>query len=220
MDEAPVTADGVKPLLSARSVKNLLRFSFSDRFQLLSSTFVAQALRILTTIVMARWLTPRDYGLVGLTSAIPGVISSLGDFGAFRCLIQIRDLPDREVRETALALSAGLSAVYAVTAVSCGIALSFAYHDSRLVWIAGLQAATSFLAMLYGYQMANLSRDLLFNTESKQNLLFAGSQALSGMIFAVLGFGRVRAGLPGPDGTTGRQPDDRSARRAVLADAL
>lgn len=138
---------------------------------------------------MARLLTPRDYGLVGITVALPGIVSSLGDFGAMRCYVQLRDLPEQEVRDTALAIGVALSLFYAVVYLACGAWVSIHYHDSRLIWISVVQAATGLLAMIYSFQLAGLSRNLNFGSEARQNIIFSTVQAVSGISFALYGFG-------------------------------
>lgn len=174
---------------------SLPRLRLSDRFLLLASTFSAQGLRILSTIVMARLLTPKDYGLVALVAATSGVASSFGDFGAMRCLVQIRDLPDAEVRSTALAISFGLSLFYAFVTVGCGLWLSFTYDNPQIIGISMIMGITGVTGMLYSFQLGNLSRDMKFGAESRQNIIFAVVQTASGILFAVSGFGMYALAL-------------------------
>jgi len=160
----------------------------SDKLRLLGSTFISQGLRILTTLVLARLLTPKDYGIVALLLAIPGLIG-LGDFGVARSLVQIRDLPDETVRDTGLVLSLGVGLFWALVHVAVGSYLSAAYADRKLLWLSLINAAAAILLAIYTFQLSCLSRELRFNKESNQNIIFAVVQACTGITLAFAGYG-------------------------------
>ena len=54
-------------------------------------------LRIGSLMVLARLLTPRDFGLVGMVTAITGVLSLFRDFGLSSAAIQQVEVTDQQV---------------------------------------------------------------------------------------------------------------------------
>lgn len=174
-----------RPWDLASSEVRLIRIS--DKLQLIGSTFLAQALRVATTLVLARLVTRNDYGLFTLIGSIPGLIS-LGDLGIPASLIRMRHHDDR-VRDTAVTLCVALYLIYGALIVGGGAYFSLRYHDYRL-WVVGLiMGVTSLLGVLYNVQLADLNRRLDFRAESRQNMIFAFSQTAAGILFAILGWG-------------------------------
>ena len=64
-------------------------------------TLLSQAAKFVlssgATIVLARLLMPSDFGLVGMVSALTGVIATLGDLGLSSATIQRQDITHEQV---------------------------------------------------------------------------------------------------------------------------
>lgn len=160
----------------------------SDKLKLLGSTFVSQGLRVLTTFVLARLLTPKDYGLVALLLAIPGLIG-LGDFGVARSMVQIRGFAEDAVIHTGLVLSVSVGVFWAVVHIACGGYLATVYDDRNLFYLSLINALGAILLAVYTFQLSCLSRKLEFGRESNQNIVLAVALALAGIALAFAGFG-------------------------------
>ena len=118
-------------------------------------------LRLVSLMVLARLLGPKDFGLVGMVTAFTGVLIMFRDFGLSAAAIQ-RPIVTKEQLSTLfwinLLVGAGL------TALTAGMAPLIAafYHEPRLVGVtAGL--ASSFLFNAAGIQHgALLQRQMRF----------------------------------------------------------
>jgi O-antigen/teichoic acid export membrane protein len=161
----------------------------SDKVQFLLTTCGTQGVAIATSLIMARLLTPTDYGVLGLVLALPGLICSLGDFGVMKALIQIRDAPEKVLEHTALALTIAINGFYFLVRFGAGIILALMRHDHRIVALGLLTGLTSFLGGIYSFQMTVLNRAMRFRAESFQNVVFSLAQAVTGIGLAWAGWG-------------------------------
>ena len=85
----------------------------------LTSQIFVQGMRLVTVTILARLLTPTDYGAAAIAIAIASFAPTLGDMGMGTALVQI-DKASQRVRSTtfwsALAFGVGLSALFAALA--------------------------------------------------------------------------------------------------------
>lgn len=140
-----------------------------------------------STIIVARLLSPADYGLVGLASLYLGIVTLLSEFGIGTTVVTMRDLSHAELAQiNTLAMMFGALSF----AVSC-LAAPFlsSYFDAPQLTTVVIAMATIFLitgarvvprAML---QRDMRFRDLAINDGIQAFLLAAGS-----VILAALGF--------------------------------
>jgi len=170
-------------------------FIISDKLIFLVTSVLTQALRVLTSFIVLRFLVPEDYGLLGLVAILPGYLSPLGDFGIARALVQFRDLPAEVVESCALIVSLTLAGVYASAYSGSGLYLYlYGYHvhnllvlhDVRMILVGLVGAVTLILATIYTFQMSCLNRDLRFRAEAFQNLIFATALSATGISLALV----------------------------------
>jgi O-antigen/teichoic acid export membrane protein len=64
---------------------------------LITSRVVIQLFSIVSGVLIARWLSPQDYGVVALAGAATIVVSMLGELGVGAVVIQFRDLEAAEL---------------------------------------------------------------------------------------------------------------------------
>jgi PST family polysaccharide transporter len=162
---------------------------FSDKMLLVSSSMLAQVMRVLATIVMARFIGPKENGAYYLIFIYTGFIMSLGDFAVPQSLVQIQGFSDRVLLDTAILLEGAIFALYGVVTVVAGLFITHHYADPRLWKVAIIIAVTNMLTATYTVQLASLNRNLKFGAESRQNVVLSVSTALAGIGFAVAGWG-------------------------------
>jgi len=161
----------------------------SDKLQLIGSSFFSQGLRIATTLVMARLLSPDDYGAYMLVLALPALVGAMGDFGIPTTLVQLKNESEEAIVDTAFVLGTLLYIVYGCLTIAGGIYLSMTYDDPRLIVVAIISASSNLLTAWYNIQLAVLNRRMDFRAESKQNLWFSISTAGAGVALAFAGLG-------------------------------
>jgi PST family polysaccharide transporter len=121
--------------------------------------WVSQAISWISTLYVARILTPGDYGLVAMASIPIGLARLVEDLGLDAIIVQDRSLTRIELFLTGLflALSVPVSAYFnepAVTALICALSLTFVIDSFQILPRALLQRDLQFrrLAWLYGLQ--------------------------------------------------------------------
>jgi PST family polysaccharide transporter len=199
--EAPVTpqpAPGVcgRGETPALETQRRNRFVVSEKLQFVASSFLVQGLRILTTLAMARLVSPESYGLVGIVAAIAGIVACLGDLGVARSLIQLRDGDQQQLEDSALVISASMGLLQLLASISGGLYMAWSRHNPNLIAIGAITGTTYVLTCVYQFQMVCLNRDLKFGREAWQNILSAVATTVTGLAFAVSGFGIYALVLP------------------------
>ncbi len=140
-----------------------------------------QLLGFITAAVLARLLSPEDFGLLGMILVVNAFLTIFANAGLVTTIVQHRDFSDRDIAALwGLGLMIGF--VAAVVLGATGPAVAWFFKDSRLVWIALGVAPTLFLTALSQVPRGVLQRDLRFKP-----LAFASfSTALLASVAAVL----------------------------------
>lgn len=148
-------------------------------------TVVSQAIKFLismvATVVLARLLTPQDYGLVGMVAVVIGFVSMFKDLGLSTATIQRAEINNAQI-STLFWINLALSlAVMLVTAAIAPVIARF-YHEPRLVSITLAYGCGFLLAGLTVQHEALLRRQMRFTA-------LAGAEVfsiLAGVVTAIL----------------------------------
>lgn len=157
-----------------------------------SAKVLAQAanftLRVGSLMILARLLDPKDFGLVGMVTAITGVLSLFRDFGLSSATIQRVEVTEAQVSTLFwinVAVGAGLCFLLAVASP---LVARF-YHQPRLVWVT-IALSSGFLFNAVGIQhSARLQREMRFATLSSIDVISLVVSVTTGVGMAVAGFG-------------------------------
>jgi PST family polysaccharide transporter len=123
------------------------------------------ALRLGSLAVLARLLDPKDFGLVGMVTALTGVLNLFKDFGLSAASVQRANVTDEE-KSTLFWINILVGCVLAVTTLGISPEVARFYREPRLYWVANI-IAFSFLFNAAGIQhFALLQRQLRFTTLS------------------------------------------------------
>lgn len=151
-------------------------------------TVVAQVVKILlmltTIVVLARLLTPEDYGLVAMVTAFVGIANLLKDFGLSSAAIQAPTVT-RAQRDALFWINAGLGVVLAIGIVLVSGPIGAFYGDDRLDDITRALAVTFLLSALSTQYQADLSRRLQLGRVAVVEIV-SQSIALAGAVAAAL----------------------------------
>lgn len=150
--------------------------------------FVAKFLNFGMGLVLARLLTPEDFGTVALLSIFISVAGSLASCGFGNALVQRKDAGELEFNSVFYISVAVAIIVY--------LALFFAApFIARFYGVPGLCAimrVVSFQIIFHAInsvQDAELSRRMLFNLRFRVSFIVCIASAVSGLVFALLGYG-------------------------------
>jgi PST family polysaccharide transporter len=126
----------------------------------LASTFL---LRIVSLMLLARILDPKDFGLIGMVTAFTGILSLFRDFGLSAAAIQ-RSHVSEEQTSTLFWINILVGALLTAIAMLSAPLVAKFYHEPRLFWVTTV-VATSFLFNGLGIQhSAILQRQMRFTT--------------------------------------------------------
>ena len=152
-----------------------------------SVKLLAQTVGWASTLVVARLLTPRDYGLVGIGTLYMGLVTLLGEFGIGTSIVTLRHLTREQVAQIN-----SLSVMFGVAGflVSCLAAFPLAWFFKEpllppvILALAGAFVITSFRTVPY----ALLQRDLRFKRLAALEGAQAVLLAVASVFFAWAGF--------------------------------
>ncbi|MGB7767970.1 MAG: lipopolysaccharide biosynthesis protein [Verrucomicrobiia bacterium] len=155
-------------------------------------TLISQGLKFVlttgTTMVLARLLTPADFGLQGMVLAITGVVSLFSDIGLSTATIQRESITHQQT-STLFWINVALGVLLAMLVALLAPALVAFYHEPRLLWMAFGSAATFLIGGLGVQHMALLLRQMRFVALAKVQIssLVVGSAV--GIVMAAFGCG-------------------------------
>lgn len=147
----------------------------------------SQILSWTSTVVVARLLTPYDYGLVGMSGLFTSLAMVVCQYGVADTVIALRDLTRRQIAELNT-VSVALGAV--LVGLSCLLALPVARFFSAppvraiIVVVSGTFLVSSFLMV----PRALLRKELRFKLLSSIEMVRALSQIVATVLFAWLHF--------------------------------
>lgn len=179
--------------LAARTIRGVLWSGLGQ--------FGIQGLGFLVSVVLARLLSPREYGLATATSLVTGFLASLGGSGLITALIQRANLTEEDL-DTSFWAGLGLGAGMALLLVAAGHHTADFFGEPLIGPLLMVQAVGLVLAPLGIVHTALLSREMDFRSLAIVELsTVVGSGALAiGM--AVSGWGVWSLVVPGLVGTT------------------
>ena len=130
-----------------------------------SARICAQAasfgLRVGSLMVLARLLSPRDFGLVGMVTAFTGVLFLFRDFGLSAASVQRASVTEEQT-STLFWINLLVGGVLSIVAVAVAPIVGTFYHEPRLLWVTSV-VAIGFLFNGAGIQhSALLQRQMRF----------------------------------------------------------
>lgn len=153
-----------------------------------ASTYASGILQVASAIVLARLLTPEDFGLVAMVILLTGFAPLLIDFGLGDATAQTERITGGHV-STLFWLSNGIAlAITVIVAVSSPV-IAWIYSEPRLESIALCSAATFVLVGLSGQHMSLLRRTMQFAAIARIQILSAIAGLATAIPLAMLGCG-------------------------------
>jgi len=121
------------------------------------------AIQTISTVVLARLLTPVDFGLVAMVTAVTGLASAFGDFGLSEATIQRKEINHSQVNALFwinVAIGLGLTLITG----ALGPVLAWIYREPRLKDITFLLSLTFLIGGLRVQPYALLKRQMRFTS--------------------------------------------------------
>ncbi len=124
------------------------------------------AIRVGSTMILARMIAPRDYGLVAMVTAITSFIEMFRDLGLSSATIQSESLNHEQV-SALFWINSLVGAAFAICMVLLGPALVWFYEEPRLFAICSALGISFLLGGVAAQPLALLKRQMRFGALSK-----------------------------------------------------
>jgi O-antigen/teichoic acid export membrane protein len=153
-----------------------------------AATYSAQVFTWASTLIVARLLSPSDYGLVGMAGVYLGIVKLLSEFGIATSVITLRDLTQDQVSQlNCLALLLG-AAAFAVSYLAAPELGAF-FNSPNLPSALRVMSVGFIITAFQTVPRALLQRDMQFHkvaiASTVQALVISGTT----IVLAVLGYG-------------------------------
>jgi PST family polysaccharide transporter len=152
------------------------------------SQAVSLALQLATTVVLARLLTPHDYGLAAMVLIFRRVVMIFSDFALTPALVQRPVLTEKD-RSTAFWTSIGLGTGFTLVGIALSAAIAALYGEPDVEPLFMAFSFSFLLLSLGATQAALLTRDLEFRSLEIRNIIGAIVGSVLAVVLAIRGFG-------------------------------
>jgi O-antigen/teichoic acid export membrane protein len=149
---------------------------------------VSMALQIGTTVVLARLLSPSDYGLQAMVVTLTAFFSLFKDAGLSVATVQRETLTHEQV-SSVFWINLGLGAGLTIIVAAMGPILVAFYKEPRLLWLTVASATVFLFNSLSMQHKALLDRAMRFTTNVKIDILCCTTGSVIAIAMAALGFG-------------------------------
>lgn len=152
-------------------------WSFVERFS-------TQAVNFVLTIIMARLLTPNDYGLIGMLAIFISLSQVFIDGGFSTALVQRQDRTDEDF-STVFYINLSVSVVIYLILFLCAPLIANFYEQPLLVPITRVYSINLIINSLVAVNKTKLVIKVDFKTQSKISLLAAILSGIMGIVAAL-----------------------------------
>jgi PST family polysaccharide transporter len=137
-------------------------------------------------MVLARLLSPQDFGLQGMVVAMTGFLALFQDGGLGMATVQRPEVTHKQT-STLFWINLALGAILAILCAASAPLLVAFYHEPRLYWVTVISGSTFMLTGLGAQHGALLQRSMRFGTQAKIGMLSFAAGSVTGIIMAFLG---------------------------------
>lgn len=148
---------------------------------------VSMTLQIGTTVILARLLSPTDYGLQSMVVTMTAFVSLFKDAGLNLATVQRESMTGQQL-STLFWINAGLGAFLAAIVAASAPFLAAFYKEPRLLWLTVASASVFLLNGLSAQHRALLDRAMRFSTSVKIDILSGIVGAAIAIVMAAHGF--------------------------------
>jgi len=157
-----------------------------------AATILGQALSFVvqmgSMVVLARLLSPTDYGLQGMVFTLTGFFTLFQDAGLSAATVQRESLTHEQI-STLFWINTAVGAFFTLLVAALGPFVVVFYKDPRLLWITVVSASGFFLTGITVQHRALLNRAMRFTTTAKMDAFGLVLSTAICIAMAALGFG-------------------------------
>jgi O-antigen/teichoic acid export membrane protein len=125
---------------------------------------------LLSTLILARLLTPADFGIVAMSTLVAGLLTAMTNMGTWQLLLRTRN-PDRGAYDTAWTITLLQSLLLALAVFLAAYPASLYFKEPRLEAVIQVSAFGGVFAGLNNIGLVMFRRDLNFRMDFVTSLL-------------------------------------------------
>lgn len=165
----------------------------------LAESYSAMAIQVVSMVIVARILTPRDIGIFSVAAAFVAIASVIRDFSVAEYLIQVKELDSDRIRA---ALTANIVISWSVGAliVFASMALERFYAEPGVAEVMRVSAINFLLIPFGAVTMAYFRRQLNFVPSYWASLISGFVTAITSVVLAWQGWGYMSLAWSGVAG--------------------
>lgn len=148
----------------------------------------SQGVTFLVGLVLARLLTPHEYGLIGYIMILVAVFNSIVDSGFSNALIRKKDAGETDY-STAFIFNLAVSLVMVAAMVLVAVPFSRFFKEPQLVPLVRVMSVIVVINALALIQRTRLVKSVDFKTQTKASLISSVSSGAVGLAMAFGGLG-------------------------------
>ena len=153
-------------------------------------SYVGGRIMVLVAIaILARLLSPRDFGLVALATALTALLETIKDFGLGQALIVGKEEDLQARADTAFWWGLGIGAIGCVVVLASAHWVAVFYDEPRVLPILAVLSLNFPLKALGATHEALAQRWMKFNLQTAAQLSAVAVRGVTGVTLALLGFG-------------------------------
>ncbi len=153
-----------------------------------ASAIIRQLSRVVTALILARLLSPHDYGIAGMVLVVSSLVLVFADLAFGAALIQRRELSDED-RSTAFWTNVAGGALFTAGGIALAGPVASFFGEPAVKPLFMAFSATFLVTALASTQSALLSRDMNFRSLELRQILAYGAGAIVGIATAAAGMG-------------------------------
>lgn len=142
----------------------------------------------IVNIILARLLTPGEYGLIGILTIFIAVFNTIVDSGFTNALIRKQDVTDTDY-STVFYTNLILAFVLASTFFFCAKPIAAFFERSELVNLTRVMSSVIVINALAIVQRARTTKEIDFKTQTKITIISSISSGTIGIVMAYWGYG-------------------------------
>jgi O-antigen/teichoic acid export membrane protein len=146
------------------------------------------AVSFVVSIVLARLLSPDDYGLLGLITIVTAICTTLINGGFSTALIRKKDITDDDYN-TAFIVNLGMSVLLYVVIFFCSPFIADFFNREELISLTRVTSFGLIIGALSLVQSARLTKRIDFKSQTKITLIASIVSGIVGIVMALLDFG-------------------------------
>ena len=183
----PASSEGESNNEGSIDLADLKRKSVRGGMVTMGAQGISIAIQLTSTVVLARLLSPEDYGVMAMVMAIIGFAGLFRDLGLSSAAIQKKDLTHAQ-QSNLFWLNVAMGALLTVVVAAASPLVVWFYGKPELLWVT-VALSFSFLIGAFGTQHgALLVRKMQFARQAVANIAGAVLGLAISIVFALRGF--------------------------------